>query len=114
MNNKFQLGTKIKNLRKAMGLTQEQLAERLNIDYKYLSKIENGLHLPSYKTLIKISSVLGVKLGDFNEVSKEESVNPLYSQSLKILNSATDDIERKYYLDALKFAYKGINLFKNK
>ena len=114
MNNKFNIGTKIKNMRKSMGLTQEQLAERLEIDYKYLSKIENGLHLPSYKTLTKISSVLGVKFEDFNEQQKVECVNPLFTQSLKILNSALDDSERKYYLDALKLAHKGINLFRNK
>lgn len=51
MNRENILGQKIKELRKSKGLTQEQLAEYAHIDNKHLSKIENGLHLPTYKTL---------------------------------------------------------------
>lgn len=36
------IGQKIKNLRRKKGFTQEQLAEKLDIDDTVLSKIENG------------------------------------------------------------------------
>ena len=110
MDNKV-LGEKIKNIRKAMGLTQEQLAEKVGIDYKYLSKIENGLHLPNYKTLLKFTSILGVKFDDINDENIVKESNPFLVKSLKILNSASNDDERKYYYSALKFAQKGINSF---
>ncbi len=51
MSKDSKLGKKIKELRKSKGLTQEKLVELANIDNKHLSKIENGIHLPTYKTL---------------------------------------------------------------
>ena len=38
INNKFSKA--LKSIRKSKGLTQEQLAERSDIDYKYLQKLE--------------------------------------------------------------------------
>ena len=54
MNIENKLGEKIKELHKSKGFTQEKLAELANIDDKHLSKIENGVHLPTYKTLKKV------------------------------------------------------------
>lgn len=58
MNTENKLGKKIKELRKSKGFTQEKLAELANIDAKHLSKIENGVHTPSYNTLKKLSDIL--------------------------------------------------------
>lgn len=35
-------GSRIRNLRKNRGLTQEQLAEKMNVSTPYIAKIENG------------------------------------------------------------------------
>ena len=39
-NIKLQIGKKIKELRNKNKLTQEQLADKANVDYKYLQRIE--------------------------------------------------------------------------
>jgi transcriptional regulator with XRE-family HTH domain len=59
-------GEKIRELRKAKGLTLRQLAKKLDIDFTYLSKIENmtlddkgNPTIPSLKLLIDIAMVLG-------------------------------------------------------
>ena len=46
MNNKKLLGKQIKEIRKSCGYTQEQLAEKVNIDITTLSGIESGRHFP--------------------------------------------------------------------
>ena len=62
MNLKNQLGKRIQDLRKAQKLTQEMLAEKINIDITSLSKIETGRNYPQPETLCKIANALGVEL----------------------------------------------------
>jgi transcriptional regulator with XRE-family HTH domain len=56
------LGRRIKELRLERGFTQRQLAERAELDYTYLSKIENGRleHTPSVRTLRDLARALEV------------------------------------------------------
>jgi transcriptional regulator with XRE-family HTH domain len=44
--------------RKALGLTQAQLAERLGVDTETLSRFERGKHLPSLLTLERLADLL--------------------------------------------------------
>lgn len=50
-----EIGTRIQKLRKGHGLTQEQLAEELNISTIHLSKIENGKRGCSLDILVSIA-----------------------------------------------------------
>ncbi len=64
MNNiKEILGLRIRELRKQKGITQEQLAEMINIDQRNLSNIECGVTFPS-KSLGEIANALNVSLRD--------------------------------------------------
>ena len=52
----------LRALRTKRGLTQEQLAERAGISYKYYQQVELGMFdSPSLATLEKLSRALGVK-----------------------------------------------------
>ncbi len=53
---------KIQKYRIAQGLTQENLAEKVDISVSYISEIENGKKRPSLKTLEKIAAALDVSL----------------------------------------------------
>src|SRR3972149_10451633 len=56
---KRELGTNLKKLREQAGLNQRELAERVGVDYSYLSKIENGvMSPPSQELIIKLAEVL--------------------------------------------------------
>ena len=59
------IAARIKELRKNSALTQEQLAEKANIDYKFFQKIENGTRNITVNTLIRICDSLNVSLKDF-------------------------------------------------
>lgn len=57
---KITMGDRIRDVRKKRDLTQEQLAEKLDITISYLSEIERGLKLPSFPLFLKIVEVLDV------------------------------------------------------
>ena len=52
------IGQRIKSKRRAVGLTQEALAEKLDISVEYLSRVEGGNANASFTLLEKISDVL--------------------------------------------------------
>lgn len=54
------IGSKIADLRKELELSQEELAEKLNISQKSISKYERGNRRPSYEVLTAIASLFGV------------------------------------------------------
>jgi transcriptional regulator with XRE-family HTH domain len=59
------LGLKIKEIRKAKKITQEKLAELIDVDFGYISKLEVGQNFPSIQTLSKIADVLNVDISEF-------------------------------------------------
>ena len=84
MNKENNIGKMIRELRISSGYTQEQLAEKIGIDNKHLSKIEKGVHIPSYKTMQKLSSVFGLKLNFFeNETETTDKVCNIYDMASK-------------------------------
>lgn len=57
-------GERIAALRKEMGWTQKELAERLHITDKAVSKWERGLNFPELSLLEPLSAALGVTVAD--------------------------------------------------
>jgi transcriptional regulator with XRE-family HTH domain len=56
------LSENIYNLRKKIGLTQESLAEKLNISFQAISKWENGQTAPDIMMLPLLSQIFGVSI----------------------------------------------------
>lgn len=83
------LGQRIKTLRKRAKLNQEDVAERVGIDVKSLSRIESGRHFPALETLESIAAVLGCPLIDFFDFPGEESEGSMRAY----LHSAAQTLE---------------------
>ncbi|MEI6213373.1 MAG: helix-turn-helix transcriptional regulator [Desulfuromonadales bacterium] len=66
---KILLGARIKELRKRVGLSQDQLAEKVGIDGKYLSRIEVGKRCPSIDTLERVADSLQVEIKELFDYS---------------------------------------------
>ncbi|MBQ9688057.1 helix-turn-helix transcriptional regulator [bacterium] len=62
------IGKNIKKYRLKCGLTQEQLAEKVNIHPTYVGKLEAGKNNPSTLTLDAIATSVGVSLEDLVRV----------------------------------------------
>lgn len=58
------LGSNVRRLRQARGLTQEQLAFDAEIDLTYLGGIERGRRNPSLLVMARIADALSVRLID--------------------------------------------------
>ena len=54
------MGQIIRRLRKERNLTQEELAEQLNITYQAVSRWENGTGMPDISQVVPLASVFGV------------------------------------------------------
>ena len=69
------IGKKIKELRVAKGLTQEELADRSELSKGFISQLERNLTSPSITTLMDILQCLGTSIGEFfNEAPDEQIV----------------------------------------
>ncbi len=58
------LGGRVRRLRHQRGLTQEELAEALDISVAYVSLIERGGRNPPFTTVVAIARVLEVPVTD--------------------------------------------------
>lgn len=98
---KENFGARIQEIRKSKNLTQEKLAEMINIDTPNLSNIERGKRFVSSETLTRIVKALEIEekeLFDFQHlITKEELINSIN----KILENA-DLREIKYYYRMMK------------
>lgn len=79
----------IKAIRKSKGLSQEELAIKLNVVRQTISKWEKGLSVPDSDMLISISEVLGtpvsVLLGETIDEPKPDDLKVI-SEKLEVIN----------------------------
>jgi len=66
------IGSRVKELRKESNLTQKRLAEATSLSPGLLSRIENGLAMPSIPTLQIISNTLKADIGYFFQDGEEK------------------------------------------
>ena len=88
-NIKHLLGIKIKELRIKQGLSQQQLAEMINIDQRNLSNIECGNTFPS-KCLFELSTALKTPL---NEIFDFEYLGKDLNEKIKYIKENIDGLE---------------------
>jgi transcriptional regulator with XRE-family HTH domain len=66
-------GQRLKSIRQAAKLTQEQVAERTHGDAKYLSALENGRSSPTLDTIVGLAKALNMPVSDFVLLDGEDS-----------------------------------------
>lgn len=78
------VGDRIKRRRKAAGLTQEALAERIGLSKNHLSNIERGRYLPTIETMLLICDALG-QTPDYYLIGKVSPETDYISQMIRRL-----------------------------
>ena len=104
------IGNKFKEYRKSKQLTQFELAEKVGLNEKQISRIEAGLNYPTYLTFVKLLDVLDVNILDFVQ-SAPLTNNPLQDAIMHLTKNA-DNIEFKTYIDVLKSLKRNLKNFK--
>jgi len=64
-------GAKLKNLRNSIGLSQEEVAKKLNLSYSTLSRWEGDTRIPTYEDLFKLGQFYGVSIDYLSDPNEE-------------------------------------------
>lgn len=75
------VGSFIMDKRKALGLTQQQLADKLNVSFQAISKWENGIAYPNIEILRDLAIVLNVSADEILAGSERDAEGLSYSKA---------------------------------
>ena len=81
--NQPELGKKIAELRKAKGLTQEELVCKCKITVRTLQRIESGVVTPRSYTIKMLFTALDYSVYDFSESNSKKSVSPFFQHMIE-------------------------------
>ena len=95
--NQTTIGSYIAKKRREKNLTQEQLAEKLGVSNKTISKWENGKCMPDYSIIEQLCKELSVTLSELmdGEDAAEDSVRVYDDEQILDLLRRTQELERQ-------------------
>ena len=95
-NIKVLLGKRIRELRKAKKLTQEDLADKISIGTPNISYFETGKFAPAAETLQKIAEALDVEIYELYMFKPHKAIDEIRKELTYVLNS-DENITRMLY-----------------
>lgn len=99
-------GKRIKELREAKKLTQEQFAEKVNLEYQTISRIETGYYFTNYKNIENIARVLDVPVDElfkFSHLIDPEQLKSRIISEIKCFNLAQLQFCYKFIMNLKEF-----------
>ena len=103
---KAKFGAFVAQLRKEKGLMQKDLAEKLYVSDKAVSKWERGLSIPDVTLLVPLADILGITVTELLECRRLPKDEPMDSQQteeiVKKVIGLSEEEQRKYQPDRLK------------
>ncbi len=98
-NIKNLLGKRLQEIRKKQKITQEKLAELVNLDTSSISNIENGKYYPTAENLDKILNVLGISPEDLFSFSHLAELDDMLNEMFNAMKNDEDltKIMYKFY-----------------
>ena len=97
--------TKIRQFRQDIGMTQQELADQLNVTDRAVSHWENGRRLPDYSLLKQLCDVLGISINELfasERIAKEDYLMKADENLGKLID------ENNYKNQLIKGLIKGI------
>src|ERR1051325_9327409 len=81
----------VRRRREALGLTQDELAERSGLTPNYIGTIENGKRDPSLSTMMAIAKGLNVKLGEL--LGPLPDISPAAHEMARLFEASASALE---------------------
>lgn len=94
------LGLRIKEIRQHRKISQDKLSEKLEIDPKYLSRIEVGKATPSLDLLVKTASILNVEVKELFEFTHLEKTGD--KNQIEVLLKGLSEEQRKLSIKLIR------------
>ena len=104
-----QVGLTIAKYRQQSGLTQNEVAEKLNIGYEAVSRMERGIVMPTVERLVELAEIFDCEAADL----LTQSSNRIEDQSAQI-KSLLSDLGEQDRLLLLDIITKLVDHFKVK
>ena len=82
------IGETIASLRKQKGMTQNELAEKMNVTDKAVSKWERDLSCPDINTISKLADILDVSVEELLKAKKKENSNTKMKDLINLIFKA--------------------------
>ena len=96
------IGKYIASKRKSLGMTQKQLAEKLGMSDKSVSKWERGVCLPDVSVYKELCSILGISLNEFLAGEDIAQENMIQKSETNIIEVIRDNINKQKCLKVMK------------
>lgn len=100
----MEFNNKLYQLRKQKGLSQEELANRLNVSRQTISKWEVGDSTPDMEKLISISDLFEISLDELVMDKKSETINEC-STKPELINEIKDKVFTKKVLKIIGIVF---------
>ena len=94
-------GNRIRSLRTQLNLTQDQLAERMEMSAQYLSNIERGRENPTFETLVKLAKALEIEPWEMFVFDPHLPIPVFLRKKLSLLLEEADDKRLRRIMKAL-------------
>ena len=107
----IKIGKYIASKRKSLGMTQKQLAEKLGMSDKSVSKWERGVCLPDVSVYKELCSILGISLNEFLAGEDIAQENLIQKSETNIIEVIKDNINKKKCLKVMKYILLVISIF---
>lgn len=91
------IGRRIKEVRRAQGISQEKLAELADLSTQYMSQIETAARKASLTSLVKISNALNVSLDELLYGNRPDRPGEMQSELNSILSDCDAYEKRVLY-----------------
>ena len=91
------IGQRLKNARINTGLTQQELAEKMNLSVAFISRVERGSSHVNLKRLTEFCSILGVSEGDILNGVSNVADNYLTAEFSEILDKCSPKKQKLIY-----------------
>ena len=98
----IKIGKYIAGKRKSLGMTQKQLAEKLGMSDKSVSKWERGVCLPDVSVYKELCSILGISLNEFLAGEDIAQENMIQKSETNIIEVIRDNIDKQKCLKVMK------------
>ncbi len=85
MNQPKLFGKRVRTIRKAAKITQEEAAEAAQLNSKYLGEIERGEKRPSFEAIMALGKALNVSPDAFFQFDREEGDEKTLRRRIEIL-----------------------------
>lgn len=102
MDIKRAVGKRIKVVRQQSGLTQDQLAEQVELSPKYISGIERGVENPTMDILIRLAKALEVEPYDLFLFGESEENEKALRKGIEKMVREADRGKLQLYFDVMR------------